>query len=207
MSDGVIIVRSYSSFDDEFPEVTIGPRTGSAKRTQSDTERWVCRLAMKACLESGVICAPFRIRSIPNTPICRTPDFELCQSSGISFVEITEATDPADQREFTLSERAGEACFSGDHGGRGSGGFAGDMPERLVAQDVLSAIEKKRAHYDEWTRARTLLAIYPNSSPAPALTRERLTAVMPNSLLSEHGFMGVIVVTPKWSIIHHVSQR
>jgi len=80
------------------------------------------------------------------------------------IVEITEATDPADQREMTESElRKKSKRLPGDFGGRFSGGAS--QPGKAWASDVLDAIKRKtgKAIFVR-SDANRHLVIYPNSN-------------------------------------------
>ena len=72
------------------------------------------------------------------------PDFvlEFADGNTITFLEITKATHPADQRELTEFERSGKSAMRpGDFGGRFSRGVS--QPGKAWASDVLDAIKRK----------------------------------------------------------------
>ena len=83
--------------------------------------------------------APISIQK-QNPPL---PDFGLQFGDTIAHLEITEATDPADQREMTAFERSGKSMMLlGEFGGRFSDGAS--QPGRTWASDVIDAINRKR---------------------------------------------------------------
>jgi hypothetical protein len=117
----------------------------------------------------------------------------LCSSLGLAFVEITEATDAADQREMSLSENAVEAMLLGSLGGRGSDGFSGDAPVRLVADDIVTAIKRKLERYPREIALRTILGVYINSNPGLFVDVESLSPCLAEARALAEGFLGVVV--------------
>ena len=114
----------------------VGRRTGPGRRTQDDKEWFVVRHFLKAGLFTGIFEAPISVQK-RNPP---EPDFALELNNGdTGFFEITEATDPADQREMTVFERSkSPAMLLGDFGGRFSGGASQpgqDLGARCVGCD------------------------------------------------------------------------
>jgi hypothetical protein len=86
-------------------------------------------------------------------------------------LEITEATDPTDQREMTAFERSGSSrMLLGGFGGRFSDGAT--QPGWTWASDVIDAIKRKRgkAIFEKSDVGRHLV-IYPNSN-ASALVND-----------------------------------
>jgi hypothetical protein len=138
----------------------VGLRTGGDKRTQDDKEWFVVRRFLKVALGEGVLKAPVTIQK-QQPPL---PDFGLQFGDAIAHLEITEATDPADQREMTAFERSGKSMMLlGEFGGRFSDGAS--QPGRTWASDVIDAINRKRgkAIFDKGDAGRHLV-IYPNSN-------------------------------------------
>src|SRR5450755_2804274 len=115
--------------------LAVGPRTGPGRRTQDDEEWFVVRRFLKAASRAGMFVPPFSVQK-RNPP---DPDFALELGDGsVAFLEITEATDPTDQREMTALERSKmPAMLLGDFGGRFSRGAS--QPGRTWASDVLDA--------------------------------------------------------------------
>jgi hypothetical protein len=135
----------------------VGPRTGRDKRTQDETEWFVVRRFLKVALREGILKAPVTIQK-ENPPL---PDFSVRWGNDIAYVEITEATDPADQREMTAFERSGNSVMLlGEFGGRFSDGAS--QPGRTWTSDVIDAINR-RAIFEKANVGRHLV-IYPNSN-------------------------------------------
>jgi hypothetical protein len=145
----------------------VGPRTGGDKRTPDETEWFVVRRFLKVALKEGILNAPISIQK-QNPPL---PDFGLQFGGAIAHLEITEATDPADQREMTAFERSGKSMMLlGEFGGRFSDGAS--QPGRTWAADVIDAINRKRGKaIFEKSDAGRHLVIYPNSN-ASALVND-----------------------------------
>jgi hypothetical protein len=101
----IIKVTNLASFCGAFGSLglRVGSRTGAGKRTQDDTEWFVVRHFLKAGLKAGIFEAPISVQK-RNPP---EPDFALELNDGdTGFLEITEATDPADQKEMTSFEHS-----------------------------------------------------------------------------------------------------
>jgi hypothetical protein len=127
----------------------VGPRTGGDKRTQDEKEWFVVRRFLEVASREGILKAPISIQK-QNPPL---PDFGLQFGDAIAHLEITEATDPADQREMTVFEQSGNsAMLLGTFGGRFSDGAS--QPGRAWALDVIGAIDRKCGK----------AMIYPNSN-------------------------------------------
>jgi hypothetical protein len=138
----------------------VGLRTGGDRRTQDDKEWFVVRRFLKVALREGIVRAPVTIQK-QHPPL---PDFGLQFGDAIAHLEITEATDPADQREMTAFERSGKSrMLLGEFGGRFSDGAS--QPGRTWASDVIDAINRKRgkAIFKKGDADRHLV-IYPNSN-------------------------------------------
>jgi hypothetical protein len=145
----------------------VGPRTGRDKRTQDDTEWFVVRRFLKVAVREGILKAPISVQK-QNPPL---PDFGLQFGKAIANLEITEATDPTDQKEMTAFERSGNSMMLlGAFGGRFSDGAS--QPGRTWAADVIEAINRKRgkAIFGRSDVGRHLV-IYPNSN-ASALVND-----------------------------------
>jgi hypothetical protein len=143
----------------------VGPRTGGDKRTQDEREWFVVRRFLEVALREGVLKAPISIQK-ENPPL---PDFGLQFGDAIAHLEITEATDQADQREMTVFEQSGNsAMLLGTFGGRFSDGAS--QPGRAWASDVIDAIDRKcgKAIFEKSDIDRHLV-IYPNSNASMLL--------------------------------------
>jgi hypothetical protein len=138
----------------------VGPRAGRDKRTQDETEWFVVRRFLKVALREGIVKAPISIQK-QSPPL---PDFGVQVGDAIAHLEITEATDPADQREMTAFERSGKSMMLlGEFGGRFSDGAS--QPGRAWASDVIDAINRKRGkHIFKKSDVLRHLVIYPNSN-------------------------------------------
>ena len=164
----IVKVSNLVSFCSAFGSLglRVGRRTGPGRRTQDDKEWFVVRHFLKAGLFTGIFEAPISVQK-RNPP---EPDFALELNNGdTGFLEITEATDPADQREMTVFERSkSPAMLLGDFGGRFSGGAS--QPGRAWALDVLDAIKRKagKAIFSQSDVPRHLI-IYPNSNASSLL--------------------------------------
>jgi hypothetical protein len=145
----------------------VGLRTGGDKRTHDDKEWFVVRRFLKVALREGILKAPVTIQK-QQPPL---PDFGLQFGDAIAHLEITEATDPADQKEMTAFERSGKSrMLLGEFGGRFSDGAS--QPGRTWAADVIDAINRKRGKaIFEKSDAGRHLVIYPNSN-ASALVND-----------------------------------
>jgi hypothetical protein len=145
----------------------VGSRTDVGKRTQDDTEWYVVRRFLKEGLLAGVFKPPLSVRKVSPPE----PDFVLEGSDGktMALVEITEATDPADQREMTEFERSKQpAMLLGGLGGRFAGGAS--QPGRVWASDVLDAVARKEAKtICSSSAVERHLVIYPNSNASVLL--------------------------------------
>lgn len=207
-----IIVNGPASFERDFPDVIVGPRTGPNRRSQDEEDLWIARRALHALTIDREIIPPFRLRRIPQTTICRTPDFELCSSMGLGFLECTEATIEDEQKEMAALEDIDEPTLVGavtSYRGRsiqgrgGDRGFVGNEPDRMVADDIRSALERKSSHYPGEIRARTILSIYLNSNPAMVVhDLNRLSPLLSQLCRGHGGFMRVVVVNDRKHLIY-----
>jgi hypothetical protein len=162
-----------STFDEAFGVVddSVGPRTGSSKRTQDAKEWWVARRFLKTALLANVFTTPLAVWK-EQPPL---PDFgvEFGDPPIHGFIEITEATHPDDQREMTEFERSDQpAMLIGELGGRFSGGAS--EPGHVWASDIVDAIERKagKSIYSMDAESRHLV-IYPNSNASVLILSEK----------------------------------
>jgi hypothetical protein len=135
---------------------TVGPRIG---RTKHEKEWFVVRKFLKGTIANQIFVPPISIRQAC-PPL---PDFVVTGADGkeiVALIEITEATDEADQREMTLIERNGQPTLLGTFGGRG----AAANPEGPWAKDAIEAIKRKtgKSIFSNSHGSRHLI-IYPNS--------------------------------------------
>jgi hypothetical protein len=149
----------------------VGPRTGAGRRTQDDKEWYVARHFLKRAIRARLLKPPFAVRKAGPPE----PDFVLEFNNGkvMAWMEITEATDPADQREMTEFERSkGSAMLLGEFGGRFADGAS--QPGRAWASDVLDAMKRKQGK-TICSKADTPrhLVIYPNSNASSLLFSDR----------------------------------
>jgi hypothetical protein len=156
-----IKMTSLEEFDLAFGELgtAVGPRTGRNKRSHDDKEWYVVRRFLKDAIAKGLFHAPLSI----NKGHPPDPDFVVDHKRGCALIEITEATDAADQREMTLSESHSRPILLGELGGRFHGGAV--EPGHLWASDIVEAIERKT---EKSVFLRSILdrhlVIYPNSN-------------------------------------------
>jgi hypothetical protein len=146
----------------------VGPRTGGEKRTQDEKEWFVVRRFLKVALRERILKTPISIQK-QNPPL---PDFGLKFGDVIANLEITEATDPADQKEMTAFERSSDSTMLlGAFGGRFSDGAS--QPGRTWASDVIDAINRKRGKsiFAKPDAGRHLV-IYPNSNASALVNDE-----------------------------------
>lgn len=155
-------IDSLNGLDSAFGTIglKVGPRTGPNKRTKDDKEWYVVRRFLPAALSARLFKLPLRV--VKTEP--PEPDFNLFAPNLFALLEITEATDPADQREMRAFEQSEDADLLGTHGGRFHGGASGKQPERIWAQDILDAIIGKEGKAIFSNLGRRHLVIYPNSN-------------------------------------------
>jgi hypothetical protein len=149
----------------------VGSRIGADKRTKDDKEWFVVRRFLKEGLLRRIVKPPVSVRK-DNPP---EPDFvlELGDENIVAFLEITEASDPADQREMTKFEHSKKtAMLLGDFGGRFADGAS--QPGRAWVSDVLDALGRKSTKVicspSETSRH---LVIYPNSNASFLLSSDK----------------------------------
>jgi hypothetical protein len=153
----------------------VGPRIGPGKRTKDKTEWYVILRFLRQAIPSGIFQLPIAIRrGLPP----REPDFVVARGAAadddvIGLIEITEATNEADQRERTAFERSGKsAAMLGQFGGRFPRGASGP-PGLVWASDIIDAIKRKSGKVIfEGSQATRHLVIYPNSNASILLFSE-----------------------------------
>ncbi len=138
----------------------VGPRTGSAARTKEQKELWCLRRYIFTLAAADRIDFPVVIEK------SESPDFRCAFGSRTLGIEVTEATDPRDQREMTIIEQEDVPTLRGSHGGRFPRGASGNAPEREWEADVLRAVASKAQKIRSWShtlQAYSLL-LYTNSN-------------------------------------------
>lgn len=165
-------ISQLAEFDAAFGIIgaKVGPRVGPDKRTQDSKEWFVLRHFMAHALHAGIFRLPMSLEKA-NPP---KPDFvvKYGETDGVALIEITEATNPADQKEMTEFEKSNETIMHlGDFGGRFSGGAS--QPKFAWASDILGAVIRKQGKsiYSPLMGERHLI-IYPNSNASALLFDE-----------------------------------
>jgi hypothetical protein len=163
-------IRSLADLDGVTASVgPVGPRTGPGKRTKQQMEWWVLSRFLEKAIAADVFRLPVKGRH-GRPP--HEPDFVLVRpgtTDVIALVEITEATDEADQREMTAFERSpAKMALVGHSGGRFPRGAA--RPGLAWASDIIDAIKRKetRVIFKSSLTPRHLI-IYPNSNASKLL--------------------------------------
>lgn len=109
-----------------------------AENSGLEEELYVLRRYIFTLAHEGLLEFPFNLRKH------ESPDFIITQAGLEYGLEVTTATSPLDQREWTKQEEAGrDVARMGDQGGRYYGDKRGNEAELDVVQDVLDAVEKK----------------------------------------------------------------
>jgi len=156
-----IFISEFAYFDASFGAVgaKVGARTGSHKRTQDQKEWYVIRRFLKEAIGAKVFQTPLFIdKARPPSP-----DFKVEHKRGCALIEITEATNEADQREMTRLELSDRPILLGELGGRFEGG--GGDPGPVWAYDAVRAVERKKGKsIFASTSSDRHLVIYPNSN-------------------------------------------
>jgi hypothetical protein len=148
----------------------VGPRTGRAKRTKEQMEWFVLSRFLEKAIPNGIFKLPIAGRN--GSRGREEPDFVLMRAGTndvIALVEITEATNEADQREMKEFERSGERmALLGHSGGRFPRGAA--RPGLAWASDIIDAIKRKETKviFKSSLTSRHLI-IYPNSNASKLL--------------------------------------
>jgi hypothetical protein len=134
-----VTIPNIEEFGAAFGSIgTVGSRAGPNKRTKDETEWYVLREFLKATITKGPFVLPITVRKA-SPPL---PDFVVPDADGeeiVALIEITIASNEADQREMTVIEGGGQPRLLGAFGGRG----VAANPEGLWAEDVIAAIKKK----------------------------------------------------------------
>ena len=148
----------------------VGPRVGPNKRSQDSKEWFILRRFIAHALRERMFGLPISIEKAKPPK----PDFvvKYGETNRVAFIEITEATNPADQREMTEFEKSNERIMLlGDFGGRFSGGAS--QPKIAWTSDILDAVIRKQGKsiYSSLMGGRHLI-IYPNSN-ASALVSDQ----------------------------------
>ncbi len=162
-----IRIAELTELENAFEQIglRVGPRTGTNRRTKDDKEWYVVRRFMPIAIRSGMFTLPISIRKGRQ----HEADFVIEGAKDAAWVEITEATSPADQRELTaveLSEKP--AVLLGEYGGRFKDGAS--EPGYVWSSDILAAIERKanKCIYSQPCANRHLV-VYPNSNASALL--------------------------------------
>jgi hypothetical protein len=142
----------------------VGPRTGRSRRTKEQREWYVALGFLQTAIPAKLFSPPIAIRNgcPPNEP-----DFVVTRGQAddpIALMEITEATDEADQKEMTAFELSDKsAMLIGEFGGRFAGGAS--RPGLAWASDITDAIRRKEGKviFNNLSVARRLI-VYPNSN-------------------------------------------
>jgi hypothetical protein len=173
MNDQIAItISSSKEVDVTFGSIglKVGSRTGPHRRTKDDMEWYVVRRFLRETISAGLFVPPISVRK--GCP--PDPDFVVIGADAkepIALIEITEATDKADQKAMTEIELSGRPTLLGTFCGRFSGGAAN--PKWAWAKDVIDAIERKRGKviFSHSSAVRHLI-IYPNSNASSLLFNE-----------------------------------
>jgi hypothetical protein len=145
----------------------VGPRKG---RSKAKKEWYVLLGFMKEAIPSGLFDLPITVRNgIPPDE----PDFVVAHGDTmVGLLEVTEATDEADQKGMTAFERSGKpVALIGEFGGRFADGAS--RPGLAWAVDIVDSIKSKsgKVIYRTSPASRHLL-IYPNSNASILLSDE-----------------------------------
>ena len=106
------------------------------QRTKDQKEAYCLRRYLLSLANCGLLDYPLAVEK------CETPDF-IVTGTECFGIEVTEATDEVDQREYTKAAKSGVTMWSdGRFGGRGT--FVGVSHERLWLSYVRKAIQKKQ---------------------------------------------------------------
>jgi hypothetical protein len=158
----------------------VGPRKG---RSKAKKEWYVLLGFLREAIPYGIFELPIVVR--PGCPP-EEPDFVVTrEGSTVGLLEVTEATDEADQKEMTAFERSREKMMMlGDFGGRFVGG--GGWPGRVWAADIIDAVRRKdgKAIFRDASAARHLL-VYPSSNASLLLFDEKDEREAADDLLAE----------------------
>lgn len=140
--------------------IRVGPRIGANARTQNEKEWWCFRRYLFTLAGIGQVVFPISVTK------AESPDFR-CEFGPCQIgVEVTEATDPRDQRELTRIDQQEGLVLRGSLGGRFPNGAGGDAPERAWREDILKAVASKVKKLPSWPDAMPEhhLLLYTNSN-------------------------------------------
>lgn len=161
-----VTIRTLDDF--VFAERTVGLPVGPrGLRTKEKQEWYVLLKLLRQAIPAGVFQLPVDIRCGNADALLPEPDFVMSHAGTddvVAILEITEATDEADQREMTLFQRSGKtASLLGEFGGRFSDGAS--HPEIVWASDIIDAVRRKdgKTIFRASAVQRHLL-VYPNSN-------------------------------------------
>jgi hypothetical protein len=150
-----VVAASTSELAEKFGAA--GLRVGHY--TKDEKELWLLRRYLFTLAANQLL--PFPVHVIRS----ERPDFIISfGGKAPAALEITEGTHSSDARERSLARTIGGIHLIGQLGGRGSGGFVGDKPERLWCADVIRALRRKLRK--PYANRRFTLLIYTNSNPA-----------------------------------------
>lgn len=149
-------------------------------RTKDHREGFTIRRYLLALAEVGLLDFPVSLTA------GETPDFILHQpKSQPAGIEITELTDPLDQREMTIAQRRELPYYEiGAFGGRGSSDLSGDGPQRLWCEYAQAAIDRKKVPIYLKNKPRLLLQSASNADQwiSPEEAKNILKALATDSL-------------------------
>lgn len=142
----------------------VGPR---GSRTKEKKEWYVLLKLMRQAIPLGIFELPADVRCGNANAISPEPDFVMSRANTndmTALVEVTEATDEADQRErfrFQLSGKT--ASLLGEFGGRFPNGAS--HPETTWASDIIEAVKRKAGKtIFKASPVQRHLLVYPNSN-------------------------------------------
>ena len=146
-------------------------------RTKADKEIYCLRRYLLTLGHNALLEFPLSIKK------SETPDFKIGGASTFG-IEVVEATDPTDQREYTLAARSKKKIWKdGEFGGRGKGGFFGDWPEHLWESYLVEAVKRKMAL--SYSTARTKILLYSNSNAGGHVEAETAVQLIKQLLVQQ----------------------
>ncbi|MFN4023337.1 MAG: hypothetical protein ACK4MQ_00775 [Hyphomonas sp.] len=161
--------------------LTVPPRPN---RTKEEKEAYLARRLFLNLAKEQRLSFPLSITQSDS------PDFVVDASDGTWFLEITEATSEADQREMTLAPDAPQLI--GHSGGRGADGYFGAQPETEVIADINAAIDRKKRK--AYASNRCSLLVYINSNPGMVVHMSEVLRRLPLEMI-EHSFRDVFLIS------------
>ena len=183
----------------------VGPRLGTNARTQEQKEWWCLRRYIFTLSAAGQIAFPISIVKDER------PDFR-CEFGPRSIgIEVTEATDPTDQRELTIIDEQDAVVLQGTFGGRFANGAGGDAPERAWQDDILKAVASKVTKVPTWPAPMPeySLLLYTNSNagrlihdwPAVFIALEPMNERVWTELLVGSKIVEIAVICDQWLLM------